>query len=71
MKKFLKFVFFSGNPEEQFSNNAYTSGDDKINILFRSGKVKEINEASDISLTSLSQTARKYLICYPKELDIN
>jgi len=57
--------------EDTISNNAYTSGDDKINILFRSGKVKEINEASDINLTSLSQTVRKYLICYPKELDIN
>lgn len=57
--------------QDSITNNAYASGDDKINILFRSGKVKEISDASDINLSSLSQTVRKYFICYPKELDIN
>ncbi len=57
--------------ENSITNNAYASGDDKINILFRSGKIKEISDASDINLLSLSQTVRKYFICYPKELDIN
>jgi len=56
---------------DSITNNAYASGDDKINILFKTGKVKEISEASDINLSSLSQTVRKYFICYPKELDIN
>ncbi|MGV8095514.1 MAG: HD domain-containing protein [Mangrovibacterium sp.] len=56
--------------QDSITNNAYTSGDDKINILFKTGKVKEISEASDINLSSLSQTVRKYFICYPKELDI-
>ncbi|MEL7586851.1 MAG: HD domain-containing protein [Prolixibacteraceae bacterium] len=56
---------------DSITNNAYASGDDKINILFKSGKIKEISEASDINLSSLSQTVRKYFICYPKELDIN
>ncbi|SFF66807.1 hypothetical protein SAMN05216283_11263 [Sunxiuqinia elliptica] len=52
------------------TNNAYAAGSDKINILMKNGKVKEINEASDINLSSLSQTVRKYFVCYPKELDI-
>lgn len=56
---------------DSISNNAYESGDDKINILFKTGKVKEISEASDINLSILSKTVRKYFICYPKELDIN
>jgi hypothetical protein len=56
---------------DSITNNAYASEDDKINILFKTGKVKEISEASDINLSSLSQTVRKYFICYPKELDIN
>ena len=57
--------------QDSITNSAYVSGDDKINILFKSGKVSEINEASDINLSSLSQTVRKYFVCYPKELDIN
>ncbi|MGV8135845.1 MAG: HD domain-containing protein [Mangrovibacterium sp.] len=57
--------------QDSITNNAYVSGDDRINILFKTGKVKEISEASDINLSSLSQTVRKYFICYPKELDIN
>lgn len=57
--------------QDSITNNAYALGDDKINILFKTGKVKEISDASDINLSSLSQTVRKYLICYPKELDIN
>ena len=57
--------------QDSISNNAYASGDDKINILYKTGKVKEISEASDINLSILSQTVRKYFICYPKELDIN
>jgi HD superfamily phosphohydrolase len=57
--------------QDSITNNAYVSGDERINILFKTGKVKEISEASDINLSSLSQTVRKYFICYPKELDIN
>lgn len=56
--------------KDSITNNAYAAGSDKINILMKSGKVKEINDASDINLSSLSQTVRKYFVCYPKELDI-
>ena len=56
--------------QDSIINSAYVAGDDKINVLFKNGKVSEINDASDINLSSLSQTIRKYFICYPKELDI-
>ncbi|MGE4587700.1 MAG: HD domain-containing protein [Mangrovibacterium sp.] len=56
---------------DSITNNAYASDDDKINILYKDGMIKEISEASDINLSSLSETVRKYFICFPKELDIN
>ena len=55
---------------DSITNSAYAAGSDEINILMKNGKVKEINQASDINLSSLSQTVRKYFVCYPKELDI-
>jgi len=57
--------------KDSITNNAYVADSDKINILMKNGKVREINDASDINLSSLSQTVRKYFVCYPKELDIN
>ena len=56
--------------KDSITNNAYVADSDKINILMKNGKVREINDASDINLSSLSQTVRKYFVCYPKELDI-
>ncbi len=56
---------------DSITNSVYASEGDKINILMKSGKVKEINEASDINLSTLSHMVRKYFVCYPKELDIN
>ena len=56
--------------QDSITNNAYAGSTGKINILLKNGKVKEINEASDINLSNLSETVRKYFICYPKELDI-
>ena len=55
---------------DSITNSAYTASDEQINILFKNGKVSEINEASDINLSSLSESVKKYFICYPKELDI-
>ena len=51
-------------------NNAYDKDSQNINILFKNGKISDINAASDIQLSVLSETVRKYFICYPKELDI-
>ena len=56
--------------QDSITNSIY-GGDDKINILGKDGKVKEFSEASDINLSNLSMPVKKYIICYPKELDIN
>ncbi len=56
--------------QDSITNSAYAGSTGKINILLKNGNVKEINEASDINLSNLSETVRKYFICYPKELDI-
>jgi HD superfamily phosphohydrolase len=52
------------------TNSAYDKGSENINILFKNRKISDINAASDIQLSVLSETVRKYFICYPKELDI-
>jgi HD superfamily phosphohydrolase len=55
---------------DSITNNAYMADDNRINILQKNGKICEINEASDINLSGLAHTVRKYFVCYPKELDI-
>jgi len=55
----------------EITNNAYNMNTENINIIFKNGKVKEIREASDINLSVLTKTVRKYFVCYPKELDFN
>ncbi|MBN2636923.1 MAG: HD domain-containing protein [Prolixibacteraceae bacterium] len=51
-------------------NNAYNKHDEKIWILDKSGKIKDLQSASDINMTTLTKTVRKYFLCFPKELDI-
>jgi HD superfamily phosphohydrolase len=55
----------------EITNNAYNQNSENIKILFKNGKVKEMGKASDIKLSALTKTVRKYFACYPKELDIN
>ncbi len=55
---------------DSITNSAYAADDNRINILQKNGKICEINEASDINLSGLAHTVRKYFVCYPKELDI-
>lgn len=58
-------------PMGEISNMAYNSNDEKIKILEKNGKLKEITRASDIfDFSALSKTVKKYYICYPKELKI-
>ena len=57
------FVFGGG-----VTNQAYQSKEQKINILLKTGKVKDIIKASDhLNLKVLSKPVTKYYICYPKE----
>ncbi len=48
------------------SNRAYDPAAEKINILFKSGRVLPIDECSDVPL--YTQTVTKHFICYPKNI---
>jgi hypothetical protein len=54
----------------EITNNAYDKHNEKILVLDKSGKIKDMQHASDINLNALTKTVRKYFVCYPKELDI-
>ena len=57
------FVF-----QGEISNQAYQSKKESINILLKSGKIKDIVKASNqLNLKPLSQRVTKYYICYPKK----
>jgi hypothetical protein len=53
---------------DTISNKAYSiKKSASINILQKSGSIKDIADASDISnIKTLSETVEKYFICYPK-----
>ena len=52
----------------EVTNQAYQSKDQQINVLLKTGKVKDINKASNhLNLKVLSKPITKYYICYPKE----
>ena len=55
----------------EITNNAYDINNEKIIVLNKNGKTKDMQQASDINLTALTKTVRKYFLCFPKELDIN
>jgi HD superfamily phosphohydrolase len=57
------FVF-----QGEITNQAYQSKKQHINILMKSGKVKDIVKASDqLNLKALSKPVTKYYMCYPKK----
>ncbi len=58
--KWGKQLVFSG----QASNRAYDPSLEKINILFKNGRVLPIDECSEVPLHT--QTITKYFVCYPK-----
>jgi HD superfamily phosphohydrolase len=54
---------------DSVSNYAYTDMDDRISILDKRGKIRDIAEASDmLNIAVLSKTVRKYFLCYPRFL---
>ncbi len=58
------FIFY-----DTISNNAYSMMDDKINILYPDGTIKDISTASDmLNLSVLGKTVTKNYICYPKNI---
>ncbi|WP_372949168.1 HD domain-containing protein [Mariniphaga sp.] len=66
-KNLSSYLLMSG----EITNSAYNRHTENIKILFKNGKVKDMGKASDINLSVLTKTVRKYFTCYPKELDIN
>ena len=65
--KVAKYFLMTG----EITNNAYDKHNEKILVLGKTGKIKDMQQASDINLTALTKTVRKYFLCFPKELDIN
>jgi len=60
------YFVFSGD----ISNLAYKREDEKIHVLFKSGKITDVIKASDhFNLKALSRPVTKFYICYPKPKD--
>ena len=60
------YFIFTG----EITNSAYKSGEEKINILLKNGKIRDVRDASDqLRLSVYSESIRKYFLCYPKEID--
>jgi HD superfamily phosphohydrolase len=64
----LAYFVFTG----YITNKAYSVSSDKIQILYKDNRVKDVAEASDmLSLPVLSKIVKKYFLCYPKEDNMN
>ena len=49
------------------SNTTYNPGDERINILYKDGTVKDISDVDNALIQhNLSGTVKKYYICYPR-----
>ncbi len=63
--KELEYFIFT----EEVQNKAYNMTDERINILFKDGKIKSLVDASDqLDASFLSKIVTKHILCYPKEL---
>jgi HD superfamily phosphohydrolase len=52
---------------DSITNSAYNLRDEKINIVFSDGTLKDISEVSDIlNITFINHPIQKYYVCYPK-----
>lgn len=59
-----KYLVFSDFAE----NHAYSNNDNKINIVFKDGRILDISEASDIlNIDVLSKNVVKYFLCFVPE----
>ena len=55
--------------DDSTSNSAYSIAEGNINILFKSGEVSDIVQASDqLNISVLTKPVVKYYLCYPKSL---
>ena len=61
----IKYFVYS----DSIKNSAYNPDSERINILYKDGKVVDIAHASDqLNISVLSQTVEKFYLCYPKEI---
>lgn len=61
----LNYLVYQGSVD----NKAYNPDKEGINIIYKSGRQKDIINASDsASIRALSTTVKKYYLCYPKKL---
>jgi HD superfamily phosphohydrolase len=66
--KSTEYLVYAGT----IANKAYSITADTIRILYNTGEVKDLAEASDIfQIQNLNETRKKYFICYPKDFGLN
>ena len=64
----IRYLVYTG----LISNKAYSDKTDTIKIVYNTGEMKDLSEASDIfHLQNLMETKKKYFLCYPKDLGLN
>ena len=52
----------------KIDNKAYNPKKDKINLLYKDGRIVDIAEAADqLNISVLAKTVTKHFLCYPKE----
>jgi HD superfamily phosphohydrolase len=67
-EKDINYLVFPG----VITNMAYSDKSDTIRIIYNTGELKDLSEASDIfHLHNLMETKKKYFLCYPKDLGFN
>ncbi len=61
----VNYFIFKGST----SNQAYNYDYQRIMILYKNGKIKEVSEISDqLNLKTLAKPVVKYYLCYPKDI---
>jgi uncharacterized protein len=66
--KSAEYLVYAGT----IANKAYSITTDTIKILYNTGEVKDLAEASDIfQIQNLNETRKKYFISYPKDFGLN
>jgi hypothetical protein len=66
--KSAEYLVYTGT----IANKAYSITTDTIKILYNTGEVKDLAEASDIfQIQNLNETRKKYFISYPKDFGFN
>jgi hypothetical protein len=61
----VNYYVFTG----ELTNNTYNIYDENIQILYKTGELRDIAQVSDIlNVSILSKSVKKHFLCYPKEI---